>query len=117
EVGRRAKDAATATDGMKVEAQREIRAGPPHERDRVVAMPADRDRWRAGIGSVFERDAIIAGPREKGAEQYDRAEIAVRDEVRDRPSLHTDQHGMLERAPDIAAAIGRDHENARRPHQ
>src|SRR5262249_50524882 len=104
----RAEDGDTDHDGMEDETQREIKDGPHHERDRVVAMPADRDRWRAGIGSVFERDAIIAGPREKGAEQYDRAEIAVRDEVRDRPSLHTDQHGMLERAPDIAAAIGRD---------
>src|SRR5215470_5700213 len=37
--------------------------------------------------------------------------------MRDRPGLHTDQHGMLERAPDFAAAIGRDHENACRPHQ
>src|SRR5260221_4145806 len=37
--------------------------------------------------------------------------------MRDGPGLHADQHRMLEHAPDIAAAIGRDHENARRPHQ
>src|SRR5262245_10688185 len=114
---RRAEDRDTDHDGMEDETQREIKDGPHYERDGVVAMSADRDRWRAGIGSVFERDAIIPGPHEKGAEQHDRAEIAVGDEVRDRPSLHADEHGMLERAPDIAAAIRCDHENARRPHQ
>src|ERR1700730_4303383 len=102
---------------MEDETEREIKDGPAHDGNGVVAVPADRDRWRTGVGAVFERDAIIAGPDEKEGEQHERTEIAVRNEMRDGPGLHANQHRMLERAPDIAAAIGRDHENARRPHQ
>src|SRR5262249_28591502 len=114
---RSAEDRDADHDRMENETQREVENGPNHARDRVVAVPADRDHWRAGIASVLERDAVVTGPAEKRPEEYDRAQVAIRYEVRDCPGLHADQHGVLERAPDVAAAIGRDHENARRPHQ
>ena len=58
------------------------------------------------------RDAVIHRPGQQRTEQQDRTEVAIGAQVRDRPQFHADQHGMLERAPDIAAAIGRDHESA-----
>src|SRR4051812_29050962 len=97
---------------MEDEAEREIEQRPDHQRDDIVAAPADRERWCAGIGAALERDPVIDRPGEDRAEQHDRTEIAVRNEMRYCPYLHPDQHGVLERAPDLAPAIGRHHADA-----
>src|ERR1700750_1893885 len=102
---RRAEHRDADDEGMENETERKKEHGPHDERDCVVAMAAHWDRGRAGIASVIERNAIVNRPGEKRAEQHDRAEIAVRYEVCGRPRLHTDKHRMLERAPDVAAAI------------
>src|SRR5262245_66505934 len=102
---RRAEHRDADDERMENETERKIEHGPHDERDRVIAMAARGNRGRTGIASVLERNAIVNRPGEKRAEQHDRAEIAVRYEVRCRPRLHTDQHRMLERAPDVAAAI------------
>src|SRR4051794_19783813 len=104
-------------EGMEDQTERKIEQRADDDRDDVVAAPADRERRRAGIGAALERDPVIDRPGEDRAEQHDRTEIAVRNEMRDRPGLHPDQHGVLERAPDLAPAIGRDHADAGRPHQ
>src|SRR5271165_1614447 len=75
---------------MKDKTQREIKQGPDDERDDVVAVPAGRDERCTRVGSALERGPVVAGPGEKRAEQQDRAEIAIRYEVRHRPCLHTD---------------------------
>src|SRR6266404_2669502 len=100
---RRAEHGDANHERMENKAEGKIEDRPHNERDRVIAMATHRDRGCAGIASVLERNAIVNRPGEERAEQYDRAEIAVRYEVRGRPGLHTDQHRMLERAPDVAA--------------
>src|ERR1700694_6292662 len=94
--------------GVKPESEREIEERADHDRDDVVAASPARDRERARVAAALERDAVEHRPGEDRAEQDDAAEIAVGDEMGERPQLHPDQHRMLEHALDVAADIGRD---------
>src|SRR5215212_5953488 len=105
-VGRRSEYRHADHERMEDESEGEINQGPDHDRQDVIAPAADRDRRRAGIGASLERNAIEHRPRQNGAEQYDRAEIAVVQEMRERPQLHAHQHRMLEGALDVARDIG-----------
>src|SRR3974377_407395 len=102
---------------MEDKAEDQIKRGSDSKSNDVVAVPTGRNRRRTGIGTVLESHPVIAGPGEKRPEQEDRTEIPVGDEMRRSPSLHAHQHGMLERAPDIATDVGCDNEDARQPHQ
>src|SRR5690349_2766976 len=102
---------------MKNKAEQQIEHRSHYNSDNIVAPSACRNRRCAGIGAVFEAHTIVYRPKKKRAEQDDGAEIAVGKEVRGRPSLDADQHGVLERAPDIAADVSRDHKYTRWPHE
>src|SRR3974377_1489371 len=91
----------TKQQRMENKGEGQKKSGSDNKSNDVVAVPAGRNRRRAGIGAVLESHPVIAGPGEKRPEQEDRTEIPVGDEMRRSPSLHAHQHGMLERAPDI----------------
>src|SRR5262249_22587528 len=81
---------------MEPEATNKMEEGAGNAKEEVVAKPpACRDDWRRSICAALERDAIVDGPAQDRAEQDDRAEIAIGNEVRHRPQLHADQHRML----------------------
>jgi hypothetical protein len=88
-----------------------------HHRNDVVSPSTVGDRGRARIAAALEHDAVKHRPGEDRAEQDDAAEIAVGHEMGHCPKLHPDQHRMLEHALDVAADIGGNHADHRRPHQ
>ena len=104
-------------DGMEGEGQRQIGDQPDRHRDQVVAGTADRDRRCAGVGAAFQRDPVEHRPAQERAEQDDRAEIAIGEQMRRRPQFDAGQHRMLQRGVDAAADIGGDHQNDGGQHQ
>ena len=103
-------------DGRRGRARDRERAD--HDRDHVVAPAADRDRRRAGIAAALEGDPVIDRPGQERAEQDDRAEIAVRDEMRRRAQVFTPTSiGCLSVRLMSPADIGRGHADHGRPHQ
>src|SRR5262245_26488757 len=102
---------------MEDEAERQIDDSADDNGDDVILGAADRD-WRcAGIFTAFECDPVIYRPGQHRPEQNNAAEIAVGAQMRKRPGLHADQHGVLEHAFDIAGDVSRRDHDAGGPHQ
>lgn len=55
-------------DRVEHEAERQIDDGADNDGDDVVFTATDRDRRRARIGTVFQRDAVIDRPSQHRAE-------------------------------------------------
>src|SRR5262249_29824198 len=93
-------------DRMKHEAQRQIDDRADDDGDDVFRGPANRNRRRAWIRTILERDAVVYRPGEHRSEQDHTAEIAISTQMRESPSLHPGQHRMFEHALDVARNIG-----------
>src|ERR1700761_7614542 len=94
-------------DGVEYKTKGEIGDAPDRDRDQVIATAADRDRRRADISAMLERDPVEHRPSQKRAEQDDGAEVAIGEQMRRRPQLDAGQHRMLQRGVDPAADKGR----------
>ena len=97
----------------------EIGRGADDDGQSVVAK-ARRRRRPAVLGRhipALDADARSNRPDEDGAEEKDRAEIAVREEMRERPDLHAGQHRMLEPRLDASRQIGRGDADEGEPDQ
>src|ERR1700752_3968649 len=71
--------------GMEGKGEREIGDDADRDRDQVIGRPAHRD-WRpAGVLASLKRDAVEYRPGQERAEQDDRSEIAVGEQMRRRP--------------------------------
>jgi len=97
---------------VKDEAERQVKHGADRDRDQVAPAAIGRDRrWRpASVRrlSVIRSNTAQASTR---AEQHDsrpRSPFEIR--CATAQVFTADQHRMLERAPEIAADIGRHHE-------
>jgi hypothetical protein len=64
-------------DRVERKGERKIGDHPDCYRDQVVAGTTDGYRRCAGVGAVFQRDAVEYRPGQKRAEQDDRAEVAI----------------------------------------
>src|SRR5258706_15526727 len=94
------------------EAEREIEDYADDHGGDVVLQSAFGNGRSPGIAAAFEGDPVIDGPGQHRSEQDDPTDIAIDQEMRHRPGLHADQHGMFEYTFDIARQIGRGDENA-----
>ena len=64
----------------------------------------------ARIAAALDGDAVIDRPGKEGTEQDQRAQVTVDQQMRQRPGLHTDQHGMAQHSLDLAGRSIRRHE-------
>src|SRR5262245_44548888 len=81
--------------------QREINDHADCNNNRIV-RPAGRLGNRLEIIAVFGSNPCVHAPSEEGAEQQNRAKVAVGEQVRESPGLHARQHRMLEACLEMA---------------
>src|SRR6185437_3948924 len=79
--------------------------------------PTGRRGWWAEIASPLCGNARVNAPGQERAEQQDRTEIAVRQQMRESPGLDAGQHRMLGSGADMAWDVGRGDEDHRNEHQ
>ena len=73
--------------------------------DHVVASGASlRNRDETGRRAALQRDAVEHGVSEERTEQDDRSEVAIGDEMSERPGLDGDEEGVLHLRLDLVAA-------------
>src|SRR3569623_1279772 len=72
---------------MEGQCEGEIGHDADRLRDQIVADAADRNRRRTAISATLQRNAIINRPREDGAVQDDRTEIAIGKVMSDLPQF------------------------------
>src|SRR5664279_455693 len=111
-----AKDRRADHHRMEGVAEREIDDDADHHDKDVVDMAGGRG-GHTEITAPLGGDAGIDAPGQEGAEQQDRAEVAVREQMRERPSFYARQHRMLELGFDVARDEGGGKENRREQHE